>query len=380
MQPDQQKTQIIRLDLPPHGGEGQVTGDRPHRLRTDHWGGSRMPALGDTDLGLGPRQRGGMGRTVVEVHAEHIDRGADQLHIAIAHVTAQAGLGHVLDHVGGILTFEDRVEEDPVEPTVDTARGINITRVVRIGGMRVGRVAGDAHRQVLFRLTEHLHTKSVRQQQVLPSSVGQERGAPGLVQGGPHLDTIPQRIDHVPGVFGEQIGGVTIGPAAPLPQGLWQIPVIERQPWLDPGGQQLVNEPGIEVQAGGVEGPAVGAHTGPRSREPVGVQVQFAHQGDVLGHPMVVVTRHHPVGAVADPAWDLTEGVPDRGSPPIGIASTLDLEGRGGRPKQEIGGELQCGHPFTAPCMMPETSCLPATMKTRTSGIVEITTPDMISE
>ena len=56
--------------------------------------------------------------------------------------------------------------------------------------MRVGRVAGDAHRQVLFRLTEHLHTKSVRQQQVvcrrhrlprrgvargvIPSGVGQE--------------------------------------------------------------------------------------------------------------------------------------------------------------------------------------------------------------
>ena len=120
-------------------------------------------------------------------------------------------------------------------------------------------------------------------------------------------------------------------------------------------------------------------------------QAEVLHQGDVLRHPVVVVARDVAVVGVHDGAGHAAEGVPDRRGPAVLERGALDLERRGRGAEQEVRREGSGagggaghdegvlskfdGHPFTAPAMMPLTSCLPAKTKSRISGMVDSSTP-----
>ena len=89
-----------------------------------------------------------------------------------------------------------------------------------------------------------------------PEPVAEERGAPRLVQRQPVVDPVAERVEHEPGVLGEAVRGVARRPAAGVLQLLRQVPVEERRVRLDPGLEQRVDEPAVEVEAALVRGPA----------------------------------------------------------------------------------------------------------------------------
>ena len=148
-------------------------------------------------------------------------------------------------------------------------------------------------------------------------------------------------------VLREQVGGVAVGPAALLLERLRQVPVVEGQPGHDALRQQLVDEPGVEVQASGVDRSAVGPHARPGGGEAVGLQPQLGHQRDVVAVAVVVIARDVSVVATDHRAGHAAEGIPDRVGSAVFVGSAFDLVGRGCRAEEEGGRERTvsvCGH------------------------------------
>ena len=87
----------------------------------------------------------------------------------------------------------------------------------------------------------------------------------------------PSALKHGDGIFGEPADDVAIVEAALLVQHPREIPVIERDHRLDAGGEKVVDEAGIVVEAGPVDGAdALGQHARPGDREAVGVDAELA--------------------------------------------------------------------------------------------------------
>ena len=141
-----------------------------------------------------------------------------------------------------------------------------------------------------------------------------------LVEGDPEPDPVAEAGGGQVGVLGEPGGGVAVQPAAGVFEGLRQVPVVEGGHRVDAGGQQLVDQPVVEVQAGRVgRAGAGGLHPGPGDREPVRGDAQPGQQRDVLGVPVVVVAGHLAGAAVADPRRGSARRCPrwtDRGRRP----------------------------------------------------------------
>ena len=93
---------------------------------------------------------------------------------------------------------------------------------------------------------------------MLAAGVAEERGAPRLVERGPGVDPVAERVVHVAGVVGEAVRGVAVRPAAPLLERLRQVPVVQREPGQDARPEQLVDEARVEVDALRVDRAAVG--------------------------------------------------------------------------------------------------------------------------
>src|SRR4051812_11965302 len=161
-------------------------------------------------------------------------------------------------------------------------------------------------------------------------------------------------------------------PSAPVTEDLRQVPVVERHQRGDAALEEAVDQALVEVEPGLVDpaGP-LGEHAGPGHREAVGLQPEVRHQVEVLLDPVVVVARHVSGVAVADLAGRAAERVPDAGGAAVLGRGPLDLE-RGGRraPDEALGEGEWCGHPLTAPCMMPPTMCLPRRPNTTSTGTV----------
>ena len=183
---------------------------------------------------------------------------------------------------------------------------------------------------------EHALGGAVVPGRVQAGGVAEERRAPRLVEGRPHVDPVAERVVHVERVLGEPVGGVAVGPAALLLQRLRQVPVVQRQPRQDAGIEQLVDEPLVEVDALRVERAAVGTHARPRGREAVGLQPHRLHERHVVAVAVVVVARDVAVVAVDDGAGHAAEGVPDRVAAAVLVGGALDLEGGGRRAEEEV--------------------------------------------
>src|SRR5213079_2280218 len=79
-------------------------------------------------------------------------------------------------------------------------------------------------------------------------------------------------------------------PTARVLERLRRIPVEERRKRRDAGGEELVDEPVVEVEARPVDPPTpFGEDPRPGDREPERVEPQLAHQHDVLAIAVVEV-------------------------------------------------------------------------------------------
>ena len=197
-------------------------------------------------------------RRRVVVHAEHVDRRADQREVTVDDVLVDPERFEMGTHVGWVLATQDRVEEDPVLQTVHDPRQLDLARVVGMGGLERPQVQGDAD---LFGTArpQHLDGQPVGEQQVVDrgdgrprlgatgsvdaGGVAEQRRTPRLVECRPRRHPIAERIEHGRGVLGEPVGGVAAGPAAIVLERLGQVPVVERHPGCDVVLEQRVDQP-----------------------------------------------------------------------------------------------------------------------------------------
>ena len=75
--------------------------------------------------------------------------------------------------------------------------------------------------------------------------------------------------------------------------------MVQGDPGVDPGRQQVVDQPVVEVESGPVEwAGAVRLHSGPGDREAVGAHTQITQQPDIFGVAVHVIARRPTVGTV----------------------------------------------------------------------------------
>ena len=102
--------------------------------------------------------------------------------------------------------------------------------------------------------------------------------------------------------------------------------MIQAQPWFDAGGQQLIDQPIVECEARFICGSSpLRQHAWPGNREPIRLNAQPFHQGDILPVTMVVVARDIAGIVVLDFAV-LTVDVPDTRSSAVLLRCAFDLE------------------------------------------------------
>ena len=295
---------------------------------------------------------------VVVVHAERVDRRRDGLEVARADggFESRGGggirLAEVLDDVGRVRAAEDRVEEPAVELPVDATRGVDVGRVGLVERIGDGEVQRDAEVQRRVTRPQLAHGLTVAEQQVVRGQhalggavvtrrvdarrIREERRAPRLVERGPDLHPIAERVVHVERVLGEEVRGLAVRPSASLLQRLRKVPVVQRQPRQDVGIQQLVRQPLVEVDALRVDRTAVGAHPRPRGREAVRLEPHRLHERHVVAVQVVVVARDVAVVGVDDGARHPGVRVPDRVASSVLVCGAFDLVGGGGGSEEEV--------------------------------------------
>ena len=171
---------------------------------------------------------------------------------------------------------------------------------------------------------------------VLAGRVAGERRVERLVERRPVTHPIAQPLVHRGRVVGEAQRGVARRPAAAVLERLREIPVIERDPWLDRLPFELVEQALVEVEPGLVDRAAARRHQPrPREREPVDAGTELSEQGHVVAEAVVVIACDASRVAVEDRPRTGAERVPDRRSPAALLNGTLDLVGRGRRSPRE---------------------------------------------
>ena len=146
-----------------------------------------------------------------------------------------------------------------------------------------------------------------------------------LVERHPAGHPVAEPVGDQPGVVGERVRGLPGEPPALEHQLDGQIPVVERHPGLDAGREQRRPPAARRSPAPRVGRPAAaGLHPRPRGGEPVGLHAEIGEQGDVLGHPVVVIDGDLAGRPVGDPAGRCREHVPDgRERPPSAAAPSI---------------------------------------------------------
>ena len=194
--------------------------------------------------------------------------------------------------------------------------GVGEVRVMR-GTQRIGPPA--TARRMLTRAVAHL------------------RERPWLVERDPGVDTVTEAARHEGRVVGEPIDDLRLQPASAVLQLLWQVPVVEGQPRLDPAIQQPVDEAVVEVQAGLIAAAgAAGLNAWPRDAEAIGPQAHLGHEVEVVAPSPVVVARDVAGLVVDDPARRVAERVPDARAASIEVHRTFDLVGGGCRAPRKV--------------------------------------------
>ncbi len=327
VQPAQQCPERLGVDLPTHRG------------RRSWWRGG---------LAAGPHDLAG-----VVVDSEHVDRAGDQVEIAVGDLVR--GPGKPLDAAGRISEPGDRLDEPAVLEIVTRFGQLDIRRIGagRDGG---GEIEHDPGRGPGREGADPLEGEAVAEQQVMGGGEpGPGIAAPRrvlardvavvgrhvrLVERHPGVDPITETLDHRRGVIGKGLGRRANRPSAGILERLREVPVVQRRPRRDPDGEKRVDEPVVEVEAGGVDRTAAaGYHAWPGDREPVGTKTELVHQGDIALPPGVVLAGAVARGPVVDRARSAGEPIPDALPSPVSGGRPFDLVGGGRRAPDEPLGE-----------------------------------------
>ena len=157
----------------------------------------------------------------------------------------------------------------------------------------------------------------------------------GLVQRHPLRHAVAEPLAGGRAVLGEPFRRRAVHPAAPVLEGERRVPVVQGGHGGDAGGEQLVDEAVVEVQAGGVEGAAApGLDPRPGDREPVGVDPELAHEPDVFVRAVIVIAGDGGGVPVQDVPRLLGKGVPAGGPAAAGRRGCP----RSGRPRRRLPG------------------------------------------
>ena len=219
--------------------------------------------------------------------------------------------------------------------------------------------------------------------------------APWLVERRPGVHSITEGGAHDRGIVLERVGGRARRPAARILERLRQVPVVQRRDRLDAAGEQSVDEPRVEVDAGLVHRPGPGRlDARPRDGEAVRAEAEPGHEVEVALPAVVVIARDVAGVAVPHLAGRLAEGVPDRRPAAVFLRRALDLVGSGRGAEGEAGREDETriavvgrsldaggGEERHAPAFPVPASGCPCVSKrpTRPSGVVTVTSPTRAS-
>ena len=194
------------------------------------------------------------------------------------------------------------------------------------------------------------------------------------------VDPVAERVVDGLGVVAEPVRGVAVRPAALLLERLRQVPVVEREPGQDARAEQFVDEPAVEVEPGLVDDAVARLDARPAGGEAVRVEAELLHERDVCGHPVVVVDGDLGGVAVRDAPGTRAKWSQIESSLPSSWAAPSICAAAVADPQRKPSGQRSSAmsvmpQPFTAPAMMPETSCLPASTKRMSRGMVASTAP-----
>ena len=299
--------------------------------------GRQFARVGDAAAGVVGDDGGG-----VVVHALEVQRRGDRLQ-----VPGLGGQGDPVDllHVRGKAAAVDGVQPPAVDVAVVARGGLDVLGPAG-GGLAGVHHVDDADAGARRAGTDGLHAQAVPEQQVVGHGhrdidVSQARRVPALeiadpgraarlVDRDPVFDPVPEDPGHQRGVVGEPFSGLPRRPAAPVLQGLRQVPVVKRREGSDARLQQRVHEPVVEGEARPVDRPvAVRDDPRPRDREAVGIDAEVLHDPDVPGPAMVEVARDVAGVPAAGFARSVGEGVSDRRGPAVLAGRPFDLVRRG---------------------------------------------------
>ena len=164
---------------------------------------------------------------------------------------------------------------------------------------------------------------------------------PGLIVRAQAVHAMGKASVKLVGIANEGIAGQWIGPAPPILQGLWKVPVVECDVGLDASACKALKKAGVKREACFVPGAApIGLNPGPADREAVGIDPQAGDQVEVFFKPVVVVTGQVAVAAVGNGSRLAAKGIPDRRCTAVLIMGPFDLIRRGRYTPQESSWKL----------------------------------------
>jgi hypothetical protein len=166
------------------------------------------------------------------------------------------------------------------------------------------------------------------------------RDDPRLVERRPHRHAVVEGAEDRCRIFREPLRDVGVQPAAAIVERRGQIPVVERNEWLDVVGEELIDQPIVEREPARVDGAGAGREDpAPRDAEPIRVEADVAHEGDVLVISVVVVAGDVPGVAARGEAGRVSEAVPDARPCAVGERAAFYLVGGGRGTPEEAGRE-----------------------------------------
>lgn len=268
-----------------------------------------------------------------------------------------AGFAPGLRLVPRIAPGEQRVQPHLVVQGLGPADGGEVVRRAGRGGEQPVRVERDADFPGAGR-AQGADGKAVADQEVVGGGqraaallcaggvgargVADEGAAVWLVEGDPAGHPVAEPLRDQSGVVREALRRLAHPPAAPVFQSLGEVPVVEGGGGGDPGGQQFVDQPVVEVQTGGVGRTcAVGLDPRPGDGEAVAVHAEATQQSHVLAVAVVVVAGDVAGGAARHPSGLATVGVPDGRPSAVLVVRPLDLVARRGGAEEEAVGEFR---------------------------------------
>ena len=182
-------------------------------------------------------------------------------------ISRSPALHQGLDHLGGerlrVMPQHLRVGKRAVPQRVEhqardlvllvLARRLARVEVVDVAEHQVGAFGPHRRHAQPVRQVHHMDRgerarPAANARRVLALAIALDAGGVGLVERRPMLDPVAEPPHGQLGIFGEPRRGVAVLPAAAVFERLRQIPMVETDPGLDPGGENAVDQAIVEFE------------------------------------------------------------------------------------------------------------------------------------